>query len=265
MFICLGEPEGKRVFWGYLCGGDSWAESYKLTPITMTSGFNQIPLLLIEDMWTDTTSSDVVIYQSGPATLNVKTFLHHVKLMGCYVPSICCVKWFLSARASHHETFNLAANVTQRDRALIYSQQWLLCLLMLVSTPAPPWQKPSREKKDEKAKSLADHWSMTQLWKSLLSNQIVRLEGAEVPQSCPGPLNVTDQLRGVNVHFSQLSRTGDGGKGKQKSTEVISLTNIESLKRLIGLWKKLKWLKLPNVQLPTQVVFAFVETHLSTF
>lgn len=134
------------------------------------------------------------------------------------------------------------------------------------SAPPPPLTETiKRKKKDEKAKSLADHWSMTQLWKSLLSNQIVQLEGAEVPQSCPGPRNVTDQLRGVNVHFSQLSRTCDGGKGKQRSTEVISLTNIESLKHLIGLWKRLKWLKLPNVQLPTQVAFAFVETHPSTF
>lgn len=115
-------------------------------------------------------------------------------------------------------------------------------------------QGKKKKKKDEKAKSLADHWSMTQLWKSPLSNQIVRLEGAEVPQSCPGPLNVTSQLRGVNVHFSQLSRTCDGGKGKQRSTEVISLTNTESLKYLIGLWKKLKRLKLPNVQIPTQVI-----------
>lgn len=49
VFICLGEPEGERVFRGYLCVGDSWAESSKLTPIVATSGPNQIPLLQIAD------------------------------------------------------------------------------------------------------------------------------------------------------------------------------------------------------------------------
>lgn len=114
-------------------------------------------------------------------------------------------------------------------------------------------QKPSRRRKDEKAKSLADHWSMTQLWKTQLSNQIVQLEGPEVPQWCPRPL--TKQLRGVNMHFSQLSKMCDGGgEAKQKRIEVIPLTNIDSLKYLMGLWKKLKWLKLPNAQIPTQVI-----------
>lgn len=125
VFICLGEPEGERVFRGYLCGGDSWAESYKLTPIVATSGPNQIPLLQIADMWTDMLSSDVLIYQPGPATLNVKTFLHRVKLMRCYVHGVRCVKWFLSVQGAH-----LTANVTQRDQTLIYSQLWHLCLLM---------------------------------------------------------------------------------------------------------------------------------------
>lgn len=132
VFICLGEPEGERVFRGYLCVGDSWAESYKLTPITATSGPNQIPLLQIADMQTDTSSSDVVIYQPGPATLNVKTFLHRVKLMRCCVHGARCVKWFLSAQAAH-----LRAIVTQRDQTLIYSQLWLLCLLMLVRFVLP--------------------------------------------------------------------------------------------------------------------------------
>lgn len=49
VFICLGEPEGERVFRGYLRVGDSWAESCKLTPIVTTSGPNQIPLLQIAD------------------------------------------------------------------------------------------------------------------------------------------------------------------------------------------------------------------------
>lgn len=56
----------------------------------------------------------------------------------------------------------------------------------------------------------------------------------------PRPLSVTGQLTGVNVHSSQLSRTCDGGKGKQGAAEVSSLANMEPLKGLIGLWKKLR-------------------------
>lgn len=49
-----------------------WAEPGKLTWVNITSGLNQIPLLQIEDMSTDTMSSDVIIYQPGPVTLNVR-------------------------------------------------------------------------------------------------------------------------------------------------------------------------------------------------
>lgn len=114
----------------------------------------------------------------------------------------------------------------QRDQPLIYSQQRLLCLLVLVrfcllNPPSTRTSQKKRKKKegvgDEKAKALTDHWSVTQLLKSLTSNQIVQLQGAEVPQSCPRPLHVTNQLWGVNAHFSQLSRTCDGGKGKHRS------------------------------------------------
>lgn len=76
--------------------------------------------------------------------------------------------------------------------------------------------------------------------KTRLSNQIVRLEGPTGPQSCPRPPGVTEQLRGVNVHFSQLSKTCDGGKGKQRRTEVIWPTNIDSLKLINGSSKKLR-------------------------
>lgn len=64
----------------------------------------------------------------------------------------------------------------------------------------------------------------------------------------PGSLSVTSQLTEVNVHSSQLSRTCDGGKGKQRSTKVSSLTNMEPLKGLIGLWKKLRQQKWADVQ-----------------
>lgn len=61
------------------------------------------------------------------------------------------------------------------------------------------------------------------------SNQIVRAGGLEVGglegfggqgwgSPTPGPLSVTGQLTGVNAHSSQLSRTCDGGKGKQRSS-----------------------------------------------
>ena len=101
-------------------------------------------------------------------------------------------------------------------------------------------QKPSRQKrkekeKEKKAKGMKRpiHWLTTDPWLSfeILCLQI-KLSGfkeQEVPQSCPGPLNVTGQLWGVNAHFSQLSRTCDGGKGKQRRTEVTTLTNITGL------------------------------------
>lgn len=65
VFICLGELEGISVFWGYLCIGDSWAESYKLTLVNVTSGLNQILLLQIKDLLNDALGSDVVIYRAG--------------------------------------------------------------------------------------------------------------------------------------------------------------------------------------------------------
>lgn len=242
VFICLGEPEGERVFWGYLCVGDSWAEAHKLTPIAATSGLNQIPLLQIADMRTDTLSSDVIIYRPGPATLNVKTFLHHVKLMRCYVHGVRCVKWVPSVQGAH-----LRANATQWDQIMIYSQQWLLCLLILVRFVLPsshPTHKHTQTNHQGKKewKGQVTGWPLIHdsALKTRLSNQIVRHEGPTGPQSCPGPPSVTEQLRGVNVHFSQLSKTCDGGKGKQRRTEVIWPTNIDSLKLINGLSKKLR-------------------------
>lgn len=197
MFICLSEPERISVFWGYLCIGDSWAESYKLTWVTITSGLNQIPLLQIEDMLTATTNSDIIIYRLGPAILNVKTFLHHVKLIGCYVHSTCCVKWFLSALQTISEVTLKTVNLTPKGTNLSFipSRDFFVCWCWSgFAFSTPPSTETSQKEGDEKAKALADHWSMTQLLKSLTSNQIVQLQGAEVPQSCPGPLNVTDQL-----------------------------------------------------------------------
>lgn len=224
VFICLGEPEGERVFRGYLCVGDSWAEAYKLTPITATSGLNQIPLLQIADMRTDTLSSDVIIYRPGPATLNVKTFLHHVKLMRCYVHGVRCVKWVLSARGAH-----LRANVTQRDQTLIYSQLWLLCLLILVRFVLPsshPTHKHThtqiiKEKRNEKAKSLADHWSMTQLWKLSFQIKLSGLKGRRGHSRAPGRPVSQSSLEGLTCIFLSCQRRVMGVKenrGVQRSS-----------------------------------------------
>lgn len=136
------------------------------------------------------------------------------------------------------------------------------------STPTnPPYTHThtikGRKKKKKGWKGQVTGWPLihdSALKISALSNQIVQLEGAEGPQSCPGPLNVTSQLRGVNMHFSQLSRTCDGVKGKQRSTEFI----IESLKYWLGWWKKFKWLKWLNAQITTHAIkhwSAFVEAH----
>lgn len=102
MFICLSEPEGIWVFWEYLCVGDSWAELYKLTPVSITSGLNQIPLLCIEDMSTDTASSGVKIYQPSSATLDLRTFLRHLSLI--HTVYVVCNDVF---HQNHTEAFNL--------------------------------------------------------------------------------------------------------------------------------------------------------------
>lgn len=223
VFICLGKPEGERVFRGYLCVGDSWAEAYKLTPITATSGLNQIPLLQIADMQTDTLSSEVIIYRPGPATLNVKTFLHHVKLMRCYVHSVRCLKWVLSARGAH-----LRANVAQRDQTLIYSQLWLLCLLILVRFVLPsshPTHKHTHTnhqgKRNEKAKSLADHWSMTQLWKLGFQIKLSSLKGRRGHSRAPGRPVSQSSLEGLTCIFLSCQRRVMGVKenrGVQRSS-----------------------------------------------
>lgn len=159
--------------------------------------------------------------------------------MGRYVHSICCVKWFLSARASELDTETLKSTTKGTKLSFMPSSDFFVCRcwsgLSFFLFPQPPRPQNSsrrRKKWDEKAKALADQWSMTQLWTSPPSNQIVRLQGAEVPQSCPGPLGVTDQLWGVNAHFSQLSRTCDGGKGIRRSTGVTTLANIRVFETL---------------------------------
>lgn len=225
------------VFRGYLCVGDSWAESYKLTLITETPGLNQIPLLQIADMQTDTLSSDVVIYQPGPATLNVKTFLHHVKLMRCCVRGVRGGKRFpYGARSpSRGERYperpspHLFPAVTS-----LFVDVGQVCAAF--STPNTHTHKSSRKKgmKRPSHRLTVDPWLSFE--KLGFQIKLTGLKGQQGPQSCPGPPCVTEQLRGVNVHFSQLSKTCDEGKGKQRTTEVIRPTNIDSLKLVNG-WR----------------------------
>lgn len=142
-------------------------------------------------------------------------------------PHKCCVIWFLSALETISEVTLKTVNLTPKGpTSHLFPAETSLFVgvgQVLPSQHSPPPRSTRTRKKKKKG------WgSMTQLLKSLTSNQIVQLQGAEVPQSCPGPLNVTDQLWGVNAHFSQLSRTCDGGKGKQRSTEVTTLPNIKS-------------------------------------
>lgn len=223
VFICLGEPEGERVFRGYLCVGDSWAEAYKLTPITTTSAPNQIPLLQIADMRTDTLSSDVIIYRPGPATLNVKTFLHHVKLMRCYVHSVRCVKWVLSAQGAH-----LRANITQRDQTLIYSQLWLLCLLILVRFVLPsshPTQTHTHKPLRKKGMKRPSHWLTTDPWLSFeklcFQIKLSGLKGGRCHSRAPGRLVSQSSLEGLTCIFLSCQRRVMGVKenrGVQRSS-----------------------------------------------
>lgn len=135
-----------------------------------------------------------------------------------------------------------------RDQSFIHSQLWLLCLLMLVRfvllsqhpTYTHTHTRTNHQGKKE-WKGRVTGWPLIHdsALKTRLSNQIVGLEGPAGPQWCPGPPGVTEQLRGVNVHFSQLSKMCDGGKGKQRSTKVIWCTNIDSLKLISGSRKTL--------------------------
>lgn len=157
--------------------------------------------------------------------------------MGCYVHNICYLKWvsFSMSKLSVKSCWNIQSHTERYPRGANSPSSDFFYLLVFVrfccffST-----HRNHQGKRDEKARVLADHWSMTQLWKSPPLNQIVRLQGTEVPQSCPGPLNVTDQLWGVNAHFSQLSRTRDGGKGIQRSTEVTTLTKYQEVFEILN-------------------------------
>lgn len=149
-------------------------------------------------------------------------------MMLCPQQMLCDVVSFSTGNHQWSHTENSQSHTKGTNLSFIPSRDFFVCWCWpgFAFSTHPIHKNKSNKKKGRgwKGQSPADHWSMTQLLKSLTSNQIVQLQGAEVPQSCPRPHNVTNQLWGVNAHFSQLSRTCDGGKGKQRSTEVTTLT-----------------------------------------
>lgn len=135
------------------------------------------------------------------------------------------------------------------SHTLIHSQQRLSLFVgvgfgfWLLSQPPPPSTQTikakKKRKKEKRGMKRPIHWLTTDPWPSfeILCLQI-KLSGfkeQEVPQSCPGPLSVTGQLWGVNAHFSQLSRTCDGGKGKQAFRGHHTHKYHRAVQHLIGL------------------------------
>lgn len=112
----------------------------------------------------------------------------------------------------------------QSDQIFSYSQQWLLYLLCrsgFCSFLKPPHPKqPSRE---EKEKGKATRWLLIHDSALKVSTSKSNCPASRRRGACPGPCSVTDQLWGVNAHFSQLSGTCDGGERIQRSTEVTAL------------------------------------------
>lgn len=206
-------------------------------------------------MRTDTTSSDVIIYQPGPATLNVKTFLHHVMLMGCYVHSTCCVKWFLSARANHHETLSLTANTTQRDQTL-YLFPAVPSLFVgvgriLLLSHSPP---PSTE--TIKAMKRPSHWLTTDPWLSFENLRLqIKLSGFK-EQRChspaPGHSMSPASFEGLMRIFLSCQGRVMGAKENGRA-QRSSHSQITRLFEILNCYKRscTCW----NYQIPTRVMF----------
>lgn len=105
---------------------------------------------------------------------------------------------------------------------------------VLLHTHTPTIETKLKKKKGKmKRPSHSGRWSMTKLCKKKKSSPFKSncpawgvggggVKGGQGGQGwgspTPGPLSVTGQLTGVNAHSSQLSRTCDGGKGKQRSS-----------------------------------------------
>lgn len=228
VFIYLTEPEGIWVFWEYLCVGDSWAELYKLTLVSITSGLNQIPLLRIEDMSTDTASSGVIIYQPSSATLDLKTFLHHVNLIHTVY-----VVYNDVFHQNHTEAFNLTPKWPNLQLFPAVASLFVCVGQVFAAFSNPLIQNNHQGKKKKKAKPLADCWSMTQLWKSPPPNQIVRLQGGEVP--APGHAVSLTSFEGLMHIFLSCQGRVMGAKEYRGAQRSLLSKYQEPLKYLIVL------------------------------
>lgn len=175
--------------------------------------------------------------------------------MLCPQHMLCEMVSFSTSNSSHIKCY------PERTHTLIYSQLWLLCLLMLVGF-LQPYAHPRhthahRNHQGEERMKRPSRWLITDPWLSFekLSFQIKlsSLKGQRCHSGAPG--HSPSSLEGLTCIFLSCQRcVMGGGEAKQKRIEVIPLTNIDSLKYLMGLWKKLKWLKLPNAQIRTQVI-----------
>lgn len=122
----------------------------------------------------------------------------------------------------------------QRDQTRAQSQQRRLCLLVLVRF-LPPSQKTGRKRTNQRL--ITDPWLGFKRLRLQIKLSSFKEQRCHSP--APGPLNVTDQLRGVNAHFSQLSRRRDGGQRKTEEGRGHPAHKYQgSLKYLIVLQKR---------------------------
>lgn len=123
----------------------------------------------------------------------------------------------------------------QSDQIFSYSQQWLLYLLVSVrflQLSQSPSSKTSIKGRKRK-RQVADCWSMTQLWKSPPPNQIVRLQGGEVP--APGHAVSPTSFEGLMHIFLSCQGRVMGAKEYRGAQRSLLSKYQEPLKYLIVL------------------------------
>lgn len=129
--------------------------------------------------------------------------------------SICCVKWFLSAKAGRKIQFY---TMVAKPLAIPCSDFFVCWCLSGFSNPPHP-QKSGVKRPCFGWPLIHDSALKVSAFKSNCPASR-RRAAAVLPRAnsmSPG------QLWEVNTHFSQLSRTCDGGKRTQRSTEVTAL------------------------------------------